>query len=329
MKGCRAVTVDLGIVFRPLKETAMSFTRPLRLVLLGNAFFSTACALLMQINPVLLGDLLGVQAPLIYRLIGVGLLVFAADLVHQASRPRLATWRALYASAGDVLWVLATIVGLLLFPGVLSPIGLVTVSLMATVMLVFGLLQMRGIRIAHRAPERDLNRHCIMVRVDVPAPAMWEVIRRIGDIQRYMPSLKSSQILYGREPGVGAVRHCVDQAGKSWSEECIAFTPGREFTVRFLADEPGFPFPASEMFGGWEVMPEEQGGGEREGSVVKVWWELTTKPAWLAPLLLPLLAFQADRDFTGIIEAMAGDARGEPVSRRATGSGVRLLPLAC
>lgn len=279
----------------------MNPTRSLRFALFGNALFSGPCGLIMLLNPILVGDLLGIQAPLIYRLIGTGLMVFAADLLHQASRPRMVTWRALYASIGDFLWVLGTWLGLLLFPGALAGSGLLTVHGVAAAVLLFGVLQLRGILRVHHAMRPGLYRHCLMVNVDVPASAMWRVISRIGDIQRYMPSLKRSEIVDGKQPGVGAVRHCVDQAGSAWFEECIAFTPGRDFTVRFLADKPDFPFPVSEMIGGWQVMPAAR------GSTVMVWWELAPKPRWLAPILLPLLALQADRDFTRVIDAMARD----------------------
>lgn len=35
------------------------------------------------------------------------------------------------------------------------------------------------------------------------------------------------------------------------------------------------------------------------------WWELVPKTKLLAPVILPLLAFQADRDFPKIVQRMA------------------------
>ncbi|RMH76268.1 MAG: hypothetical protein D6680_09050 [Cyanobacteria bacterium J007] len=37
-------------------------------------------------------------------------------------------------------------------------------------------------------------------------------------------------------------------------------------------------------------------------------WELAPKPRFLAPILLPILAFGADRDFVEVIRLMADDA---------------------
>lgn len=276
----------------------------LRAALLANALFSTLCAMFMILDPGSVGSLLGIEAPLVIRGIGFGLVLFAADLVHQATRPRIATWRALYASVADFLWVLGTLVGIALFPAVLSMSGLVAVLTVAGIVFAFGVWQLRGIRVVHGADDPTIYRHCIVVRVDADADAMWSVVERLGDIKKYMPTLQSSVVLDGKTPEVGAIRRCVDTAGNSWSEECTEFRPGSGFVVRFLADAPGFPFPATTMVGGWEVIPQDH------GTDVMVWWEMQPKPRWLAIAILPLLAFKVDRDFPPVIERMARDALG-------------------
>lgn len=173
----------------------------LRAALLANAVFSTICAMLMILCPGWVGTLLGVEAPLVIRGIGFGLALFAADLIHQATRSRIATWRALYAGVADFLWVLGTLVGIAFFPGVLSASGLVTVLTVAGIVFTFGVWQLRGIRLAHGAGDPTLYRHCIVVRVDADADAMWSVVERIGDIKKYMPTLHSSVVLDGGEAG--------------------------------------------------------------------------------------------------------------------------------
>ena len=280
----------------------MNTTCPLRTALFANAVFSAACALLLLIWPAFVGDLLGIQTPLILRLLGFGLLIFSVDLVHQAMRPRLVTWRALYASVGDFLWVIGSVLGLLLFPGLFSVTGVVVALAVAGVVLAFGVWQVWGIDLTHRAGNSTLHRHCLVVRTEAPAAAMWDVIKRMGDIQNYAPSLVRSEILDGKVPGVGVVRRCADQSGRCWTEECVDFDPGHSFTVRFVSEAPDFPFPVSTMIGGWKVM------SAGAGSDVMVWWEIAPKPRFLAPVLLPVMAFSADRDFVGVIRRMADDA---------------------
>ncbi|MBE9075997.1 SRPBCC family protein [Romeria aff. gracilis LEGE 07310] len=283
----------------------MNNTRPLRTALLANAVFSVTCGLLLLAWPSLIEGLLGIQAPLILPLVGLGLLLFAIDLLHQATRPRLATWRALYACAGDFLWVLGSVLGLLLFHRLLSATGTATLLTVALIVLTFGIWQLWGIDRTHRAEDSALYRHCLVVRTKAPATDMWDVIGRMGDIQNYTSSLVRSEMLDGKSPGVGAVRRCTDRAGRRWAEECIDFEVGHSFTVRFVSEAPNFPFPVSTMVGGWEVI------SAGTGSDVMVWWELAPKPRFLSPILLPILAFSADRDLVQIIQRMAEDALGQ------------------
>ena len=299
----------------------MNKLRPLRTALVANAISSTACALFMILDPVLVGELLGIQAPVIIRLIGAGLVLFAIDLVHQASRPRMTTWRARYASVADFLWVLGTLLGVLAFPGTLSGSGLLIVLAVAGVVAIFGLWQLWAILAAHRVPGSKLLRHCVLVNVASSADAVWDVVSQLGEIARYVPALASSEIIGGNHPQAGVIRRCVDLSGKSWSEECVEFDePGRSFTLRFVSEAPDFPFPASRMLGGWQVMPAKNGGAD-----VMVWWELEPKPKWLAPILLPLLGFRVDREFPDIIRRMAGDAGASA----GTHPLARLVPRTC
>jgi hypothetical protein len=204
-------------------KIAMNHTRPLRTALLANAVFSAACGLLMLVEPVFVENLLGIQAGLLLRLLGFGLLLFAVDLVCQATRRRLATWRALYASVADVLWVISSGVGLVLFSDLFSPMGVGVVAIVAGVVLAFGCWQIWGIDRAHRAQNPGLYRHCLIVGTEAPAAALWDAIARMGDIQNYMPSLVSSEILEGKSPGVGVLRRCTDKSGRCWREKCIEF----------------------------------------------------------------------------------------------------------
>ena len=298
----------------------------LRLALAANAVFSITCAGLMLFRPSLVGGWLGVQAPLVLQAVGAGLVFFAADLLHQTTRRRIETWRALYASAADCLWVIGTVVLLALFPSVLSTTGNALVAAVAVAVFLFGAWQLWAIGHAHKLPGIGEYRHCIIVEVNAPSDAMWRMVSRLGDIKDYMPSLRRSVLAAGRGPGVGAVRTCEDHSGKQWSEECTTFNTGRSFAVRFLSEAPDFPFPAKTMRGGWEVTPADG------GSHVMVWWELLPKPKLLAPIILPLLAFQVDRDFTKIIQRMAADALGHPpeaLNQQLPRAIARLLPNFC
>ena len=124
----------------------MADDKTLRTALLANAAFSGVCAVLMVFQPSLIGGLLGFEAALSFRLLGVGLLLFAIDLIHQATRPALVRWRAILASTGDLLWVLASAVGLILFANHLSQAGIVAILAVAAIVLGFGCWQVVGLR---------------------------------------------------------------------------------------------------------------------------------------------------------------------------------------
>ncbi len=284
-------------------------TRPLRSALIGNALFSSLSALVMITRPDWVGAWLGISAPLILPLLGVGLLLFAADLLHQATRPRMASWRALYASSADFLWVLASLI--LVMTNLFSPEGKILVLTVAAAVLGMGIWQLWGIHRLHRLATGDY-RHCLQVAVAAPPGAMWQAISQLGDIQCYMPMLKSSHIRDNLAPGVGAVRVCANHSGKQWAEECIGFDPGREVRLRFLASEPDFPFPVKHMTGGWRVSPL---GDHTE---VTIWWELAPRKPWLAPVILAMLSLGADRTFPGALARMANgpEPTAPPVESR-------------
>lgn len=301
-------------------KTALS----LRLALTSNAIFSFSSALLMIFIPTQVGHWLGIQAPLIFQMLGIGLALFAVELIYQATRQRMTTWRALIASIADFSWVIGSILLLMVFPQLFSSLGNILIMGIAGVVFCFGTWQLWAIGKAHQTGQNGNYRHCIIVETNAPADKMWQVVSNIGDIKHYMPSLKRSFVLDGKTPSVGAIRVCEDISGKQWSEECIDFKTKHSFTVRFLSEAPNFPFPAKTMLGGWEVTPTN------EGSQIMVWWELEPKTKLLAPVILPLLAFQADRDFPKIVQRMA-NATLEKNSKIPSNMGIfsRLLPRFC
>jgi hypothetical protein len=304
----------------------MNAALPLRFVLSANAIFSVCCALLVLVNPEGAAERLGVQMSAILQFTGAGLILFAAALIYLITRRRLAVWLALLVSAADFMWVASSIVLVVGFPQFFSPSGNVQVLAVAGEVLIFGVLQIWAAGRAHRTARKGEYRHCLIVETSAPAKEMWRIVGNIGNISHYIPLLKSSVILDGKEPGVGAVRACESHAGQRWSEECTAFDDGRSFDVRFRTEEPGFPMPVKEMRGGWEVIPAGT------GSRVMVWWELTPRNSLLAPFFVPLFARQMDREFRNIIRRMAGDALGKASNMHSRPTGrimANLVPSIC
>ncbi|MCH9681902.1 MAG: SRPBCC family protein [Deltaproteobacteria bacterium] len=281
-------------------------SRRLRLALLANATVSSMCAIGLLGWAPDLETHIPLPASAQYGL-AAGLLVFVTWLVWQATRPAVDLRDALSTSLADGLWVLGSAIiwgwwsdassplGAALFLGVAGAVGLV------------GGLQLAGIgyAIAERDPSLGTrNRHALTVDVDAPPDSMWKVIADLPGIHRYAPDITSSTMRTADAPGLGAVRACTNARGQRWAEQCTDWVPGERIALRFLANEPGFPFPMNPMLGGWVV----QGSG-RDRARVTVWWSFTTKPAWAGVFIVPLMAGSLRRSFIPVIQAMAAQAR--------------------
>lgn len=243
-----------------------------------------------------------IPLPMIYRLIGFGLVIFSADLFHQVIQRRMQTWRVIYTLTGDLLWVMATTAGILLYFNQLSPNAIISLAAVASIVAAFALFQYLGLNRAQRVSGSSLHRHCIHVLANAPKELLWERLRDLDKIARYMPMLKRSTLRLRSTHLTGSIRQCEDLHGHVWAEECVDHTPGKSFTLRFLTEEKDFPFPASTMYGGWsvhEVDPQQ--------TEVTVWWELKVKPRLLAPIIVAMLAFQADREIPRVIQRMVSE----------------------
>ena len=53
-------------------------------------------------------------------------------------------------------------------------------------------------------------------------------------------------------------RSCTDASGRSWSETCTLWEPGRRFDVD--VDTSDYPYPLAQMQGSWRVEPADPNG---------------------------------------------------------------------
>ncbi|MEO0494294.1 MAG: hypothetical protein AAF081_12860 [Actinomycetota bacterium] len=80
-----------------------------RLILRANAIFSTVTGAIAVVAADWVSDSAGIDHVVLTRLVGVGLLLFAADLVRQARLPESKLpFALLQTSVADLGWVLAT-----------------------------------------------------------------------------------------------------------------------------------------------------------------------------------------------------------------------------
>jgi hypothetical protein len=273
--------------------------RLVRRALAANAIFSLASggAFLFAATPI--AGALALPA-LWVRLIGAGLLGFAALVAFEASRPRPDPRRVLAISAADLGWVLGSAIFLAVHD--VSGAGAIGTAIVSVLVFTLGAAQIAGL-VRHAQMPRGASfaaRHCVAVFVDAPVERVWSRVADVGDIARWYPVLEHSELVDG-------VRHCVDRSGRRWSEAITRLDEeARDLEVRFRTDEPDFPFPVEAMVGGWNVTPEDG------RTCVRIWWEATPKGGLLGILGLALIAPALDRAMTATVRAMAGETLDAP-----------------
>jgi uncharacterized membrane protein len=276
----------------------------LRGALIANALFSFATGLLLVGFAEPVATVVGEVAPLVLRVIGAGLLPFAAFLVWTARRSVPRPVFVLVASIADLGWVAGS-AGLLVFlPSLFSPAGTVAVAGVAGAVLVFGLLQLGGLRAGSLNRDgRTEARSAVEIRRRVAAPpdVVWAIVRDLETIGRYHPDLRGVEVTGER---VGARRTCENRSGELWTEEVIHWDEeDRALTLRFDTDSPDFPYPVEEMVGGWRVE-------DREGaSEVVVWFEYTVPGGILGEIAAPMIAARSRPVFEATLANMEAEAK--------------------
>jgi len=115
----------------------------LRTVLRANAGFSTVTGLAGLILGGPIAEMFGVDQVWLIRLLGAGLLFFAAGvfMISRTDRPILDAWSA-QVSIADLGWVAGTVLVVAL--GWLSTTGAVVMGVIAVAVLGLGLMQLRS-----------------------------------------------------------------------------------------------------------------------------------------------------------------------------------------
>ena len=123
------------------KNSTFSFKN----VLKANAFFSGLCGLYMIIFHESLSQWIGLNLPLVLKVIGIGLVLFAIMLVGVIRSTAISRALAYSIIIGDVSWVISSAVLLLSFSSLFTVNGLWLITLTAFVVSIFASLQYRAI----------------------------------------------------------------------------------------------------------------------------------------------------------------------------------------
>ncbi len=261
-----------------------------------NAVFSASTGIAMAFTPVGVSQWLGHPYPLAIRLVGIGLLGFAVFLFALSMQHRRSLVLPLLVCIADLGWVVGTVVLALAWPDALSATGWVAAATVGLIVALFAVVQYAGLVMWFRSPGASAQgeRHiCLHIFVASETDALWVVVSDVANIHKYTTNLSDSRIVPGSCTGNTLVRECRAQNGQNWREILSIDHRQRRIDALFDTSRDGFPFPAREMTGGWEL--EES----RSGTSVRIWWDLTpTRPRVFAlalPVLSAMLAVQVNR----------------------------------
>ncbi|MDA0577454.1 MAG: hypothetical protein O3B24_05080 [Verrucomicrobia bacterium] len=120
--------------------------KPLSTILRLNAASCILFGLLFASAPEWTSALIGNAAPLVLRIVGLGLILNGAHLLFASSRSKPLCPELLYFVLGDFAWVVATVVLLVLGVGVTTTAGIVAAILIAMLVGSLGFMQFRHAR---------------------------------------------------------------------------------------------------------------------------------------------------------------------------------------
>lgn len=111
-----------------------------------NAWFSGISALLLLITAPWVAEQLGLPGPLNVYVVGGILVVFALQLANIVRMGTIRNWEVAAIIAGDLAWVISSVVLVALFYPALTTTGLILVDIIAIAVLFFAIQQIRGLR---------------------------------------------------------------------------------------------------------------------------------------------------------------------------------------
>ncbi len=246
----RAIVVDDAFAMR---LAAGSLRNTLRL----NALLSASTGLLALAAGPWLADTLGTGHVGIVRLLGAGLVLFAAALaVAAASRASTMHRWALGFSVADLAWTATSLLTIAL--GWFAAAGNVAVALTATAVCALGVRQLqlwRRLSLIARPGLSGIDEHPPVevfhfeVEVPVAATTAWDVITDHRLYGQLAPNLSSAHV--DGDTAEGTVRTCANRSGRQWSETCTRWDEGERFEFNVHTDD--YPYPLAVMRGAWWV----------------------------------------------------------------------------
>ncbi len=220
----------------------------LQLFLLGNALFSVLSGLTLIILAKHIAQLFGKTKTSLFRIIGVGLMLFSISVFVQAPNPEPDA--VFYLIIQDLLWVLvSTVIVVFKLLGISSQ-GHRIITAVSMVVLFFGLGQSVGLTQVDTTQRKGFK-HIVFERVvSTSKKKTWELISDVANYHKIAPTIDSVQVLSGS--GKGMRRRCT-HAANSWTETATLWEEGEAYSFEVDTQAPDYPYPLKYLKGTWKV----------------------------------------------------------------------------
>ncbi|MEO1247563.1 MAG: SRPBCC family protein [Pseudomonadota bacterium] len=246
----------------------MSTTITARVFLALNAAFSAIVGLELIVFPDAVAQAMFMDPagwkPLVLRLLGIGLVLFALDLLLMATNRFVAKKEVLLIVFADVGWLIASAAAVLLGAHVFTERGIFIIDVVAFFVAAFAAGQYFGARKIvppeSRVSVRSTGGTLIATvrrAVDAPPETVWGVMTDHPGYADVASNISRVEVLSGE--GIGMQRRCYGRKGESWAETCDLFEDGRSFGFKVHTEAPDYPYPISGLEGRWSVEPKGAG----------------------------------------------------------------------
>ncbi len=239
--------------------------------------------------------------PLALRLLGVGLVVFALDLLLMASNRFVTKNQVMLIVFADLGWLLASGALVFSYGQIFSDSGIVAIEAVAAFMAFFAVGQYFGagkIRDPESRASVHSNNGILIARVEravaAPAERVWEVMTDHPGYADVASNISKVEVLSGL--GIGMKRRCFGPKGENWTETCDLFEEGQSFGFKIHTEAPDYPYPIADLQGRWSVEPSGN------GSVFSIDIEAKPKGGFLARTLFSSVA---KRQFKSVLIDLA------------------------
>lgn len=229
---------------------------------------------------------------LVFLALGIGLLIFAIDLVMLASDRFVTKGKVMAVIAADAGWVVGSAALLMFDRHLFTTTGAMIIAGVAALVAVFALGQWIGSRVivAPLSSAAVTTSNGVLIatvkrQVQAPVQTVWRVMTDHPAYADVASNIAKVEVISG--DGLGMERRCFGPKGENWTETCDLFEEGRAFGFTIHTDAPDYPYPLSDLQGRWSVEPA---GSDRQNAQFEIHIRAVPKGGFLARLLFIAVA---------------------------------------